>query len=142
VCDTDFDTCDVFDITTPVARKPHRCGECDLPVKPGRTYVRVGSLYEGQWSTYHAHAECFALMRFIEKEVCGDHGTILLHGLGEEITNLNGYSVATLGERGDLVALGFADPVEDDDGRDPGAREVCEWLWDCIRAEYRTDEAP
>ncbi len=130
MCDVDYDPCAVFDVTTPKARRPHECGECYLPIKPGRQYVRVGMLFEGSWRTYRAHAECWALMQFIEEKVCGGHGTILLHGLGEEISSLGDYDNAIGDADEDALAMGF--------GHDRWpAREVCDWLWDTIKAEYR-----
>jgi hypothetical protein len=140
MCDVDFDPCDVFQVTRPVARKAHECGECGLPIKPGRTHVRIGTLSEGHWDTYRAHAECYALADFISKEVCGGHGSILLEGLSEEISNLNyEYGWASADERDDLMALGFEFTLDDDGDPDeaPGYSEVCDWLWDIIKAEYQ-----
>jgi hypothetical protein len=118
--------------------------ECGLPVKVGREYVRVGWLCDGNWNTYRVHAECYALARFIEREVCGDHGTILTEGLGEEIANLGEYDGGYRpSEREDMIAMGIGEWDSDDPANDPeaeftaNAAHVAEWLWNCIKAEYQ-----
>jgi hypothetical protein len=143
MCSTDYDPCTVWEETTPKARKPHGCDECGLPIKVGHHYARVGNLFDGKWSTYHAHAECRALMLFVEDKVCGGHGSIPIHGLGEEIYNLHGYDGGrTADERDDLIAMGFGEVDPDDpEYLDASAKDVCEWLWDCIRAEYGPEGA-
>lgn len=145
MCDTDMDPCDVWNETTQKARKSHRCDECGLPVTPGRLYVRVGSLYDGRWDTYRAHNECRALVRFVEKEVCGDHGSIPIGGLDEEISNMDAYD----GDRrddelDDLRAMGFGSYLEDESEWElyPDAKDVVTWLWDCIKAEYESEARP
>lgn len=140
MCSTDYDPADVWNETTPTARKSHRCDECGLPVKVGRPYSRIGWLYDRSWNTYRAHAECRALMRFIERDICGDHGSIPTEGLGEEIANLGEYDGGrTDAERDDLIAMGFGEVDPDDPSYlDANAQHVAEWLWSCIRAEYAT----
>lgn len=109
MCSTDYEYSTVWNVTTPKARKEHRCYECDLPIPVGSLHERVGSLYDGRWETYRTHLGCKALALFIEHEVCGDHGSILAGGLGEEIAY-----------------------------QDAETRDVLEWLWECARAPYET----
>jgi hypothetical protein len=140
MCNTDFDPADVWNETTRRARREHTCGECYLPIPRGRHYVHVSWLYDGRWRTHRMHVECDTLASFIEDEICGGHGTILTGGLGEEIGELNEYDGGrTNSEHPALVALGFemAGSEEDDDWEPATARDVVEWLWDCIKAEYR-----
>lgn len=46
-----LDPCDVWDKAEVVARKVHRCSECNHPIVPGERYTRLKSLFEGSWST-------------------------------------------------------------------------------------------
>jgi len=145
MCTNDGDPCAVWsEARVNAARKPWQCFECDLPIPVGAPYIRITAIQErgDRPETYCLHAGCDALIDFIRKDICeahGERGYIELGGLDNEIDSLNEYGTATLAERDDLLALGF-DFTIDDEGEPedaPGAREVCFWLWDIARAEYR-----
>ena len=48
MCDS-ADSCDVWDVTHPVARKAHKCLACDETIEPGHMYHRTAMLFDGQW---------------------------------------------------------------------------------------------
>jgi len=116
----DGDRCDVWDESTPKARKEHTCIECFLPIPVGDRHVRVGMLFEGRWTTERVHAGCLALFRLIDAELCRNSG-ILLGGLGEEIQQ------------------------QDEDDVDPhlgmSTRGTLEWLWELVKEPYRQEAA-
>jgi hypothetical protein len=142
MCSTDFDPCEVWKESAPRARKPHGCGECHLTIPPGETYCRIFCVFEGEAESYTAHLGCRAVARFVEKYVCGDEGSIPLHGLSEEIGNLNEYGAERLepGEADELAAMGI-DLIEWDaddktDEKRAEWRSVAYWLWDIAKADY------
>lgn len=140
MCNTDYDPADVWTETTRRARKQHKCSECYRPIPAGRHYVHITYLAEGKWHVHRMHAECDALATFIEDQVCGGHGAILTGGLSEEIAELNEYDGGrSVAEHPALVAMGLelAGSERDDDWEPATARDVAEWLWDCVKAEYR-----
>jgi hypothetical protein len=145
MCTDDGDPCVVWsEARVNAARKPWKCYECDLPIPVGAPYIRITAIQErgDRPQTYQQHVGCSALADFIRDDICGahgEHGYIELGGLDNEISNLNEYGTATLAERDDLLALGFDFTLDDDGEPDdaPGAREVCLWLWNIVRAEYR-----
>lgn len=54
------ESCDVFDVTRPVARKRWHCDECGSKIEPGERYTRIAVLYDGQWSTGRNCSTCWA----------------------------------------------------------------------------------
>lgn len=143
MCSTDFDASDVWDVNTVVARKPHKCSECYLPIPVGCRHLRIGSLFEGRWETIREHVECDAVAEFVRKKICeaqGEHGFIAVGGLNEEIRELTGnYGEQRLtdDDRADCEALGIE--IEDwDDGEWVGGyTAVCNWVWDLAKAPYQ-----
>lgn len=85
--------CDVdgaSDVWKPVwvrARTQHRCSECGATIPAKETYMRVGSLCEGQWETLYVHEVCWKLWEFVHAVLCGGRGHITIGGLWEEIVN-------------------------------------------------------
>lgn len=79
------DACEVFHERIVRAGKPHRCDECDAPIPRGTPYVRIGSLFEGDWSTLHVHWECMLLWRTVQADLCEGNGLIVIGGLEEEL---------------------------------------------------------
>lgn len=73
----DDDPADVWDVTHPVAAKPHTCNVCRLPIVKGTKHDRVGVLYDGQWSAFRVHTECHELARDIQLGPCGQFQYIL-----------------------------------------------------------------
>lgn len=66
------ETSEVWHASTRRARKVWRCEECTRRIEPGETYERVGSLYDGSWSTYRTCAHCVAARRWLEV-ICGGY---------------------------------------------------------------------
>jgi hypothetical protein len=82
MCDfDDGERADVWNETTPRARKAYRCEECSLPILVGTRYHRVASLYDGQWWTSRAHEDCVGLLCFIALDVCAQD--VVFHGSGD-----------------------------------------------------------
>ena len=44
--------------STPVARKPHVCGDCRKPIAVGEKYHRVSGVWEGAMTSYKSHLDC------------------------------------------------------------------------------------
>lgn len=70
MCDTGAAP-EVWDASYPVARSRHWCRECDRPIYPGTRYLRVNALYDGRWTTYRAHSDCYDLHLAIGERHCG-----------------------------------------------------------------------
>jgi hypothetical protein len=145
MCYDSDDGASVWKERTIRARRHHRCNDCHREIPVGRHHVRILSLYDGHWETMRVHSECAALSEFVRTKICeaeGEHGFIQIGGLGEEISILDGeYGGQPLNERdrADCEAMGFR-VEDDDDGHVSGFGfygDVCSWLWDCIKAEYR-----
>lgn len=60
-----------MDTTEPRARKPHRCGECDLTIPAGVVYRRTAGKWDGHFDVYLQHAECHELLNWISDNLCG-----------------------------------------------------------------------
>ncbi len=59
MCDIDIDeTCDVWVEKTVKARKEHQCHSCHLTIEPGKEYLRLFAVFEGQVSTEKICASC------------------------------------------------------------------------------------
>lgn len=132
MCSTDADPCDVWDEREVVARKQHRCYECRLAIPVGCRHVRIGMLFDHEWSASRVHAECLALWYFVHREVCKGRGMIELGGLGEEIAYQDDAD-------GPWVDDGESEPPAWRPSPELGmsTRATLEWLWDCARAPYR-----
>jgi len=85
MCDAYAEYSKVWDKTVVVARKRHQCDECCLVIPVGCRHVRVGSLYDGTWSTFRLHLECDRLGQMISVEYCGAHGAWIVGQMDEEI---------------------------------------------------------
>ena len=49
---------DIWNETVQKARKEHHCSDCNDPILPGETYQRIGSLFDGRWSTLKVCRRC------------------------------------------------------------------------------------
>lgn len=58
MCEVDYDPCEVWVVTTPTARKSHRCDCCAGVIPPGVRYTRTFSICEGAASTGKHCAAC------------------------------------------------------------------------------------
>lgn len=55
----DYDeTSTVWNVSFPNARKPHKCCECGRETPIGIPYQRIGSLYDGHWTTLITCSVC------------------------------------------------------------------------------------
>jgi len=56
--DYDCDWVDLVEKTKPVARKKHRCVECDRDILPGEKYEIQKYVFEGEFETHKTCSEC------------------------------------------------------------------------------------
>src|SRR5690554_6021028 len=61
---------EVLSDTKPVARKVHRCGECQREIQPGEQYEKIVGIFEGQMDTYKTCLHCVAVREWLS-QVCG-----------------------------------------------------------------------
>jgi len=59
VCFDNDEQSDVWAESIVKARKRWHCDECSSGILPGEHYQRIGSLYDGRWSTLRTCARCF-----------------------------------------------------------------------------------
>jgi hypothetical protein len=95
----------------PVARKVHRCAECQRDIEKGTRYYSQASVCDGSVGYYRAHLECSALARVINAATHYD-GWIFLHDDWPETI----YGQSTSGDEVDAFHLacltgGFAQQV-------------------------------
>jgi len=76
MCEEADGTCPVWQRIKRVARKDHTCYGCDVRIKPGETYYKTSTLFDGRWSNWKHCERCDALMSAIEKQYrdAGDYG--------------------------------------------------------------------
>lgn len=63
--DTDGESSDVWEETWQRARKEHACDECRETILVGEVYQRIGSLYDGRWSTFRFCPACLYLQALL-----------------------------------------------------------------------------
>ena len=86
---------DVWDERIVRARKLHGCDDCSDGIRPGEWYQRIGSLYEGCWSTLRVCARChwdrwIIVYAAERKENCEHHESICPIGyLDEYMDNMH-----------------------------------------------------
>jgi hypothetical protein len=80
-CDLD-DAPEFYDLTEPVARKEHRCCECDAPILKGEKHVVATGKWHGEISTFRQHLLCADACRFIRDKL-QDGECICFGGLRE-----------------------------------------------------------
>jgi hypothetical protein len=73
MCRTEGERADAYSVDRPVARVPHRCGECRRTILPGEPYERHGMVYEGTASSHAICSHCAILTEWLLIE-CG--GTV------------------------------------------------------------------
>jgi len=57
-CDCDYEPSTVWASKMVRAKKPWRCTECNGTIPVGETYERIGSLFDGSWSTFRLCGDC------------------------------------------------------------------------------------
>lgn len=50
--------CTIWEERSPKARKPHKCCECGLPIRPGEIYLSVFTVFEGKATTFKLCTGC------------------------------------------------------------------------------------
>lgn len=81
----DYENPAFFREETPVARKAHKCCECDGEIKPGQKYHKAVGFWDGEFQTWCTCWLCHA----IREEYC-PHGYIF-GGLAETIMECHGF---------------------------------------------------
>lgn len=59
----------VYGCEMPVARKDHRCCECDGVIKKGEKYHRHHGIWEGEANTYKVCLECELIRGEVDKNI-------------------------------------------------------------------------
>lgn len=72
---------EVWQQSTPTARKEHTCCECGRPIHVGETYHRGRGMYESKWFAVAWCRHCDAASAWLRRE-CGGY---LTEGLLEEL---------------------------------------------------------
>jgi hypothetical protein len=76
----------------PVARKHHRCDQCQCSIAPGQKYRRARFTQDGTAYTWKAHLDCDALAARLWKEyaLSWDEGVILHDEERDELVEWRG----------------------------------------------------
>lgn len=61
MCFYNDESCDVWRVTHPRARKPHRCYECFADIPVGAVHELITSLFDGDWSRTRTCLACVSL---------------------------------------------------------------------------------
>jgi len=56
----------------PVAKKEHRCCECDKTIRAGNKYRNVSGIWEEEFTTYKQCLRCASVMKALEYEASDD----------------------------------------------------------------------
>lgn len=86
-CDYDYDAPEFYVASRRVARKQHRCEECNCPILPGEKYENVSAKWEGDFSIVKTCHHCLALRDWVVANIpcaCWLHGN-MLEGLQQSI---------------------------------------------------------
>lgn len=126
----DADGWTVFSDDHPVARRPHRCGECYRNIEPGERYYVATGLIDSEWLTMCMCAHCEAAAQWLS-QVC--NGYVFGEVYGELRTHWHdGYASIPLGRLIGGMRYQWAD------GRMP----VPDWATELGRADFaRSGEA-
>ena len=54
----DCESPEFITVTTPTARKEHRCCECRGPIKPGEKYENAAGKWDGEFQTFKTCLTC------------------------------------------------------------------------------------
>lgn len=74
MCDIDGEYSDVWNEYTRKARKKHTCMACDETIRPGHSYHRVDSLYDGVWDHWIHCLRCWAIFEALFERARDDAG--------------------------------------------------------------------
>jgi hypothetical protein len=59
MCMVDLEPCSVWNEAFPKARIPHRCAACRGTIPVGERHLRLGMMFEGEWSAERACMSCW-----------------------------------------------------------------------------------
>jgi hypothetical protein len=59
---------DFYTVTTPTARKPHRCCECLRTIEIGERYERVSAKYDGRLADIKTCGDCSAIIASLQTD--------------------------------------------------------------------------
>lgn len=83
MCSCDYEPFDLYSVTLPVARKPHRCCECGEVIHPGEQYERAATVFQGDFECYKTCLPCSQ----IRKDYCAPYRglfEVIWEGLGTD----------------------------------------------------------
>jgi hypothetical protein len=69
-CDNDYEGFDFCSLFTRVARKLHKCTECNGPIRKGDRYEVVRGLSAGMFVTHKVCPRCLTLRNHLEQSEC------------------------------------------------------------------------
>lgn len=78
-CYCDYEMPTVHNVSTPTAKKAHKCEECRSTIQPGDKYERSEGLWDGEWQTFKTCKRCLDLREFVRANVpcfCWGHGNL------------------------------------------------------------------
>lgn len=55
------ESADFYKIFYPVARKDHKCCECNSIIQPGKKYEKIKGLWDGEFLTFKTCLSCFQI---------------------------------------------------------------------------------
>lgn len=70
---------DVYDVSTPKAKKQHTCCECRGFIEPGEKYQRVRGLWDHEWLNFKTCLDCVILRDEISGERRWGEGPAFVH---------------------------------------------------------------
>lgn len=77
---------DFYEWAEPVARKQHRCCECEAPIMPGEKHFRCAGKWDGEVSSYRQHLVCMEACMWVRDHFGGE--CIPFGGLKEEFDEI------------------------------------------------------
>ena len=79
-CFCDYDPPEFYSVRNPIARREHKCWECQRPIAPGESYERTSGKWDGDFNVFKTCQRCSSLRAWVERSVpcfCWTHGNML-----------------------------------------------------------------
>jgi hypothetical protein len=79
-CYCDYEQPSVFNTSTPIARKEHRCTECGRRIAAGERYLYTWGIWDGSAWTFKTCPRCSSLLDYVKAHVpclCWAYGNIV-----------------------------------------------------------------